>query len=135
MKIYDMLINRALNGGSGGGGGGDSGDDYTATVTFAVQGSDWYGAAFNVSYALNDGVSPEPTVFNTGTSLAILSTNPVMTLPLLKDAPNYWIIRMVEFYAPDGETQLQGNLLFTGNIFQDQIIYGNCTITLNLEGQ
>lgn len=38
MKIYDMLINRALNGGSGGGGGGGggSGDFLTAKITFVT---------------------------------------------------------------------------------------------------
>jgi hypothetical protein len=67
--------------------------------------------------------------------LAVLSTNPALKLPLLKDAPNNWIIRTVEFYAPDGETQLQGNLSYKGNIIDNQVIYGDCTITLNLEGQ
>lgn len=131
MNIYDMLISRALNGNSGGSSGDSDAD--TATVTLAVQGSDWIGAIFYLSYALE--YIGATVTFDAEAPFVILSTDPTVKLPLLKDSINHWIIRAVGFYAPDGETQLQGNLLFTGGIRNDEEITGDCTITLIVGGQ
>jgi hypothetical protein len=116
------------------GGGGDSGDAYTATVTFAVQGADWIGVSVKVVYLLEDALGYS-VQFGSDGRMGVPSTAPTVKLPLLKDVTNSWDLIDLVFYAPDGETQLQGSLHFTGDINPDGDILGDCTITLNVGGQ